>query len=245
MNKFHIAAVLFALLVVAGATFAQVDDRARELLEGLAAEQDIGEVRSMEQVMTMEIADLDMSTTTRTVIDFENERAVIFTDTMGMEVVMRYVDGTTTMEMQGASMPLPPGSEGAFDGIFDEANYTGILDYPDVTATYDGIVSYADLLSGHQVTYSGGQIQSMTLGEEFADAEVRYIFGDDGRLIGTAVNMDGTDLVSVYIGEPAVNGMMLFDSEMYEVVGDVATKLATMRYETVSINEPIDETLFE
>lgn len=206
----------------------------------------MGDIRTMEQVLTMHIPEVDMSTTTRTVIDFENERAVIITDTMGMEVVMRYMDGSTTMEMQGMSMPMPPGTEGAFDGIFDDATYAGMLDYPDVTATYDGVVSYADVLSGHQVTYSGGHLQTVDLGEQFsADSEVRFIFDDAGRLIGSAVEMDGTDLVSVYVGDPLVGGMMLFDSEMYQVEGDVATLFTTMRYETVSINEPVDETLFE
>ncbi len=230
------------LLMVAGISFAQVDERARELLEGWVPEADIGEIRTMEQVMTMHMPELDMSTTTRTVIDFENERAVMFTEPTGM--VVRYVDGVLSMEAQGMEMPVPPEVAVSFTEIFNEANYVGVLDYEDVTATYDGVVSYADVLTGHQVTYTGGRLQNPAFGG-LVDAELRYLFDDSGRMIGVVTETEGVYIVSVLVGEPVVTGMVLFNADLYEVENDVATPFATMSYETVSVNDPVDETLFD
>lgn len=245
MDRLNRSALLAALLMFAGTTFAQVDERARELLEGWSPDQEIQEIRTMEQVMTMEIVEQDMSTSTRSIIDMDNERAIIISDTMGMEVIMRYANGTMTMETQGMSMPMPPGTEDAFEGVFDTTTYQGMLDDPDVSATYDGIVSYGGILSGHQVTISGAALPSANLGGEAAVDTVRIIFDDSGQPIGTSVAMDNFDLVSVYVGEPLLAGMVLFSSEIYQVEGEVATLFATMTYELVTINEPIDETLFE
>lgn len=247
MTKRISSVLLLALLALAGTAFAQIDDRARELLEGLVDEAAVTEVRTMEQVMTMHLSAEDISTTTRTVIDFDNERAAIFTETMGMEVVMLFVDGNMSMKMQGMTMPAMPGMEGTFDGMFDDVTYDSLLDYPDVSATYDGVVSYADVLSGHQVTYSGGEVQAAGVGAEFDDSgTVRFIFDDAGKLIGNVVTMDAaTDLVSVLIGEPQLAGLPVFDTELYQVTGGSATLFATMNYEAISINEPIDETLFQ
>lgn len=244
MNKLKLTAIAAGLLLVAGTAFAQIDDRARELLEGLVPEQSATEISTMEQQMTMEIAEQEISTTTRTIIDYENERALIVTETMGMEVTMRFVDGEMSMVMQGMSLPMPPGMEGTFDGMFDDMSYGGMLD-GEVTATYDGVVSYADVLTGHQVTYSGGPVAGVE-SELGVDEAVRFIFDDDGQLLGNVVAMSGsTDLVSVYVGEPKLANLPVFDTEMYEVTDGNARLFGSMRYEAISINEPIDESLFQ
>lgn len=51
--------------------------------------------------------------------------------------------------------------------------------------------------------------------------------------------------MSVFISGPASVGLPLFDAELYEVQGETATLLGTMRYEIVKVNEPFDETLFD
>src|SRR5690625_1153450 len=245
MTKLKRTILLLALLAAFGAAFAQVDERARELLEGLVAKSAPTEISTMEQIMTMHMVEQNVSATTRTIIDFDNERAAIITDTMGMEMVMRFMDGTMSVQMQGMTMPAMPGMENAFDGVFDDVTYSWLLDYVAVTATYDGVVSYGDVLSGHQVTYSGGDFQ--TAGVADVDAsEVRFIFDDAGNLIGNVVAMDAsTDLVSVVVGEPVLEGLPVFDMEMYQVSGGQATLSATVTFDMVSINEPIDETVFE
>ncbi len=243
MNKLKQTAIAAGFLLVAGTAFAQIDDRARELLEGLVPEQEATDVRTMEQHMLMEIVEQGISTATRTIIDFENERALIITDAMGMEVTMRFVDGQMSMVMQGMSLPMPPGMEGTFDGMFEDVTYGGLLD-GDVTATYDGVVSYADVLSGHQVSYSGGPVAGVE-GELGDDGTVRFIFDDDGQLLGNVVAMGGnSDMVSVYVGEPKLANLPVFDTEMYEVADGTARLFGSMRYEAISINEPLDESLF-
>ena len=239
-RKFRTFATLFLLL--AGMAVAQVDDRARELLTGLDSGAAPTEVRTMEQQMTMTLHDEGLSTSTRSYIDFENERAAIITETMGMEMVMRYVDGNMSMSMGGMSMPSMPGMDEAFDGIFDDVTFAGLLDHPDAVATYDGMVSYGDILSGQQVSYSGGNLDFAGLGTEMTT--VRMIFDESGNLIGQVSPMNGGDLVSVFVGEPVLEGLALFDAELYQLVGDTATPFGTMHYEVVTINEPLDESLF-
>lgn len=243
MNNLRRMITTAVLLMVAGISFAQVDERARELLEGLAADAAVYEIRTMEQVMTTYMHQLGTSTTSRSIIDIENERAVGFTEPGGL--VMRYVDRVLTMEAQGKEVPVSPELLQSFQGVFDQTYTFSVLDYEDATATYDGVVNYADVLTGHQVTYSGGMLQILAPLSVAETSEVRYIFDDAGHLAGTVSGSDGIHIVSVIVGEPVVNGLMLFNMELYEVENDVATPLATMSYETVSINEPVDETLFD
>jgi len=234
-----------AVLIVTGTGLAQVDDRARELLEGLSTEADFGEIHTIEQKMVMNLADMDMSTTSHVIIDYDNERAAIITETMGMEMVMRFIDGSMSMVMSGMVMPLPPGSEDAFDGIFEDVTYDELLDYEGVTATYDGVVSYADVLTGHQVSYSGNAQIAGPAGLPDDASDMRFIFDDAGNMLGTVVSMGATDLVSINVGEPLVDGIPIYSAEMYEVSGDEAKLFATVTYELIRINEPIDESLFQ
>src|SRR5690625_869041 len=234
-----------AVLIVTGTGVAELKALARARLEWLSTEADFGEIHTIEQKMVTNLGDMDMSTTSHVIIDYDNERAAIITETMGMEMVMRFIDGSMSMVMSGMVMPLPPGSEDAFDGIFEDVTYDELLDYEGVTATYDGVVSYADVLTGHQVSYSGNAQIAGPAGLPDDASDMRFIFDDAGNMLGTVVSMGATDLVSINVGEPLVDGIPIFSAEMYEVSGDEAKLFATMTYELIRINEPIDETLFQ
>src|SRR5690625_7431476 len=136
--------------------------------------------------MVMHTHKIDISQASHVVIDYENERAAIITETMGMEMVMRFVDGNMSMVMSGMVLPLPPGSEDAFDGIFEDVTYDELLDYEGDTATYDGVVSYADVLSGHQVSYSGNAQIAGPAGLPDDASDLRFLF-DDARKDPTSV----------------------------------------------------------
>src|SRR5690625_7360817 len=97
-----------AVLIVTGTGLAQVDDRARELLEGLSSEAEFGEIHTIGQKMVMHMVDMDMSTTSDVVIDYDNERAAIITETLGMEMVMRIVGGIMSMVKSGMVLSRPP-----------------------------------------------------------------------------------------------------------------------------------------
>lgn len=241
MNKRTFAVV--ALLLAAGLAQAQVDDRARELLESMNPGRGAGEVTTLDQTMTMTLYNDgdELVTTMRMVIDFPGKRAAAVSEIEGMATTMVHQDGATVMKIDGMSLPVPPGMDSLFDGAFDHDGLANLLDDPDAVATYDGVVSYADVLAGHQVTYTG---DFGVPGAGIDASTIRWVFDDSGRLIGQVVPAEGTDLVYVFTGEPKVEGGLFYDADIYEVSGGAATPFGSVRYESVTINEPIDESLF-
>jgi len=237
-------ALLLALLL--GVAAAQIDDRSRELLEGLAAAAQDVNVETLDQTMVMTIADDsgDITTSTRMAVDYVNQRAAIISELgEGMTSRMVHKDGQTMMYMAGMNMamPVPPQMSGAFEGIFDPPTMN-MLDQEGATAVYDGVVSYGDLIEGHQVTFTG-QFDVVGVTES---SETRFLFDDAGDLIGSVVNTDGDEIVMVY-EEPfdASSPLATRDMTMYRFAGGAGTLYATMHYENVSLNEPLDESLFE
>lgn len=233
---------MFLVLTLAGSALAQIDAQSQALLDGIAAQQG-PEVETVDQTMVMTIFNdgEEIVTSTRTVIDYVNRRAVIFTDMGGgMMARMVHVDGATTMRMEGMpmAMPLPPGMGAAFDTIFDRAGT--LSDDPNATAVYDGQVSYGDILSGQQVTYTA------TYDESGTETVSRLIFDAGGQYIGSVV--DGTDgNLIIMVFDPPTDGNLLTGRGMtlYDFKDGVATKTTHTGYENVVINQPLDEALFE
>lgn len=237
-------ALLSLLALLAGLAHAQVDDRARELLEGLEAQVGGVEITTLDQTMLMTVhaADEPLVSRTRTVIDYPGSRVASVTETMGMSTILRLEDGQVTMSMMGMSFPAPPGMDDALMSTFDSDPSAGSLLGPDTVATFDGEVDYGGVLAGQQVTYTG-DFGAPGLGVEATT--VRMVFDDDGRLLGQVVESEGMTMLLVIASEPVTEGALFFDMDMYEYSGGAATLYATMRYEEVLINQPIDETLFE
>lgn len=240
----RLAALLAAslLLAAAGAALAQVDDRARELIEGLQTGE-YADIRTLDQTMvaTVHMGGAEQTMRTRTIVDYEARRAAIDTELApGMAVRIVIEDGSARMVMGGMSMPVPPGMDAAYDGIFDRG--------PDllaegVSATYDGVHAYGDLVSGHQVTLRDA---AGLPGLEGAD-EQRLVFDDDGRLIAVvAVVPEAGTMVSIpeepQLGSPFIGS----DATIYLLHDDGAAELfMTMRFEDVRVNEPIDPGAFD
>ncbi len=244
MTKRTAALVASALLLASSLAHAQVDDRARELLEGLNPGGQAMEVTTLDQTITMTLYDDgdELVTTTRMVIDFSGQRAAATTEVGGMATTMVHQDGATVMKMNGMTLPVPAGMDSMFDGAFEHDGLADLLEDPDAVATYDGVVSYAGVLTGHQVTYTG---DFGVPGAGIDATTIRWVFDDSGRLIGQVLPSGGTDLVYVFTGEPKVEGGLFYDADIYEVSGDAATPYGSVRYESVTINEPIDEALFQ
>ncbi len=240
-----VRASLTAFLLVIGMASAQIDDQARALLEGMASQAGAApDIQSLDMTSTMTIygADEPLVNESRTVIDYAGQRAAIVSAVMGMTTTMRYVEGTMTMSMNGMTLPLPPGMDAAFADIFETGSAGDLLSDPEAVATYDGEVSYADVLSGRQVSYTG---DFGVPGMQVDATTIRFVFDATGRLIGMVVPQDASDMVMVFVGEPRVDGALFYDQDMYEVKDGAATLYAEMRYVDIALNEPVDETLFE
>lgn len=232
-------------LALAGSALAQIDARSQALLDGLTQAQQGDAVQTLDQTMVMTIYSdgSETVTSTRTVIDYANRRAVIFSDIGGgMLVRLVHVDGVTTMHMDGMPMAMPalPGMGDMFDSIFDPAQT--LSDDPNAKAVYDGQVSYGDIVSGQQVTYTASYPELGT------DAEVvtRFIF--DGSDAYIAQVMEGTDgSVTIMVFDPPTTDDLYVarGSTMYDFRGGVGTLTARTQFQDVAVNQPLDESLFE
>jgi hypothetical protein len=237
-----LALLLLTLLVVAGTAGAQVDDRARELLSGLQGSED-ADIRTLDQTMvtTIYAGGIEQTVRTRTRIDYEGRRAAIDTELApGMAVRVVIADGQARMLMGGAAMPVPPGMDASYDALFERG--TDLLG-EGVSASYDGIQSYGDLLTGHQVTVRNA---AGLPGLGTAD-EQRLVFDDSGRLIGFVAPVPDVGLMvgvfdAPHTGSPFVGS----DATVYLLNSDGSSeRFMRMDFDDVRVNEPIDPDAFE
>jgi len=232
---------LLAVASVLSSASAQIDDRARALLEGIqpATPQEISTV-DQTTVTTSYLPDgtINEETSSRTVIDFVNRRLASFLDMGGgMSTRTIYQDGKLTMTMPGLPMalPVPPGLAESFAAIFDEP--AGVFLKDTDTATYDGPVDY-EVLKGVQVTYT------TTFPGSTIPVTLSYVF-DGATLVGTYSVEGGIETVSVYDTPIASFSSSGFDNTTYIFVKGAWVKSSHMHFDASIINEPIDESLFE
>ena len=238
----RLPAVLLALVLAMTAfvASAQVDDRARALLEGLVPPA--GEtVDTLQQTMVMTLHQQDdMEVRTRTIIDYTTRRAAIDTELgEGMVATVVIADGEAKMLMSGMALPLPPALAESFDGVFDRDPGDALPEGS--TATFDGPMAYGDLLEGDQVTVRGA---SLVAGVEDSE-ESRYVFDGSGRLLGVVSQTDDGLLVMVFDEPFTGSGVVGRNATMY-LLDDAGTaeRFATMAFEDVLVNEPIPEGTF-
>jgi hypothetical protein len=230
------------LLIAAGTALAQVDERARELLEGLYA-SDQADIRTLDQTMvaTIHADGMEHTVRSRTQVDYEQRRAVIETELApGMSVRIVIEDGQTRMLMGGMAMPLPPELDEAHGSIFERE--------PDllaegVSATYDGVQSYGDVLAGHQVTVrNAAGLPGMD-----GAPEQRLVFDDDGRLVGFVAETPETGVMVGVLDEPhRGNPFVGRDVTIHLLQPDGTSQpFMRMRFEDTRVNEPIDPAAFQ
>ncbi len=238
----RLPAVLLAVLLAMPAfvASAQVDDRARALLEGLVPPS--GEtIETLQQTMVMTVYQGgETEVRTRTVIDYAGRRAAIETEVgPGMVATIVIADGAARMVMSGMALPLPPALADTFGNVFDRDPGDAIPEGS--TATYDGPMEYGDLLAGEQVTVRG---PSLVAGAG-SDDETRYLFDDAGRLLGVAAVTDDGLVVTVFDEPFTGSGVVGRNATMYLVDDAGSAELfATMAFEDVLVNEPIPEGTF-
>jgi len=236
MLKRVVYPMLVALVLSASVASAQIDDRARALLEGLfvAAEEAIV---TLDQVMVMEVEGMEVRT--RTVLDYANERARIETEAMpGMSMVILYVDGTVSMMMAGMVMPAMPGMADLYADLF-AADPNDPFDGLE-RARYDGVQSYGSLVSGEQVTVWGSTaVAGLEAGEE-----ARFLFNPAGELLAIVSDTDEGTILMLF--DAPVSGSVALgnDAVIYLQQGGGFQPFSRFRFEDVRINEPLDPALF-
>lgn len=241
VNRLPAALLALVLALTASVASAQVDDRARALLEGLVPPA--GEtVETLQQTMVMTLHQQDdMEVRTRSIIDYVTRRAAIETEVgPGMVATVVIADGQVRMLMGGMALPLPGALAESFDGVFDRDPGDALPEGS--TATFDGPMTYGDLLEGEQVTVRGA---SLVAGVE-DDEESRYLFDGSGRLLGVVSEADDGLLVVMVFDEPFTgSGVVGRNATMYLLDGaGTAERFATMAFESVLVNEPIPEGTF-
>lgn len=240
-NRRPAALIASLLLAISLATAsAQVDARARALLEGLQPVT-TEELRNVDQtVVTTTYVDGDeMETNSRIVIDFEGRRLVMLTEVMpGMSTSVVLKDGQVTMSMPGMPMtlPVPPETATELEKMFDQ-NEPILLKEGDV-ATYDGEVDYGGIVSGEQVTY--------TFHDESGEpTTIQYLF-KDSKIIGIHMDMGSSgEMLVAYDTAVDTQALMGYDSTTYMLEGGAWNIVSRARVEAVAYNVVLDESLFE
>ncbi len=219
---------------------AQVDARARALLEGLQPVT-TEEVRNVDQtvVNTIYVDGDEMETNARIVIDFEGRRLVMLTEVApGMSTRLLLKDGQVTMSMPGLPMtlPAPPESAAQLEQMFDQ-NEPILLKDGD-TATYDGEVDYGGIVSGEQVTY--------TFHDESGEpTTIQYLF-QDGKIIGMHMDMDSSgEMLVAYDTAVDTQALLGYDSTTYLLDDGTWNIVSRSRVEAIAYNVVLDESLFE
>lgn len=244
VGKSFAALVLLAAVLAPLAT-AQIDPQARTFLEGLNERFDT-DVTTLDQtsIITTYMPDGTTATmTVRSVIDYVNRRAATFSEVMpGMEAVMVLKDGQVTMKVPGMpmSLPVPPEAAESLEALFDPPVWPGFKDGD--TASYDGQVSYGELLSGEQVSYTTKHVLD---GNE-SDYTTRFVFTADGAILGYLIESPGVDPLLMVLSEPATGGYLAgLDASLYLPDGGGWQLSSKMEFVEYTVNAPIDESLFE
>lgn len=243
----RLRSLLFAtLLALASLAAAQIDDRARTFLESLDDNFDT-DVTSLQQTVATTNYMPDGSAITanmQTIVDYVGRRARMTTQVApGMESVTLYKDGTVTMSLSGVPLDIPSTPEMAesLETLFAPPAWPGFKE-GDV-ATYDGHVSYGDIVAGEQVSYTTKH--QLTPGEE-SDYTTRFVFATDGAVLGYIVESPGVAPLLMVYDEPARTGYLAgFDANLYVREGDGWRLTSRMEFLDYRVNEPIDEGVFE
>lgn len=236
------ALTLLVFLLAAAAVSvaqAQIDPRARELLEGLRP-ADVEAIETLDQtIVTTVEAEGGTEVRSRTVIDYVGERARIETEVApGMAAVLVLVDGQLDMIVGGMRVPVPATLGEQFGDVLAGDPNDPLAEIE--SATFDGPVSYGELVSGDQVTVVGTtQVAGVDEGDQ-----TRYVFAPDGGLLAVVSEDDEATILMVF-DEPFTGSTAVGRSgALYRLQGEQVERIATMRFEDVRINEPVSDDLF-
>jgi hypothetical protein len=179
--------------------------------------------------------------------DYPNRRLIQEAEVGGIKTVMRYADGKLGMSMvvggEAMDVPVPSDDEtvASFESLFDQPLFQGVPQNVTVVSC-DGQQSYADLISGEQVTVT-------TTVPNMGELTSRILFGPDGAtqgIISTPPAGFGGEMLIVFeeltLDEASVPTHMKMTT--YRLEDGAATLFNTTIMDILSYNQPIDESLF-
>lgn len=107
-------------------------------------------------------------------------------------------------------------------------------------------MKYGGVLVGEQVTATTLAPTFMTGGTSVQETTLRFVFGEEGQLIGSVSESAEGEIVTVYddpTGEQPISHM--FNGTSYLMEGDEAVITNRNRLANLAVNEPLDGALFE
>lgn len=238
MNLFGMTrlALVAGALLLFGMAQAQIDERARELLVGLQTTPE-NRIDTLDSVVYTIVPGFEQRV--HTILDFVNQRAWIETEVMpGLVATLVIVEGRVRMRVGDQLVPPVPGVFDEFVNLFNDV-YDDPLEGME-RATFDGSVAFGELVAGVGVTIEGG---AGLVGIEVG-SRAQLIFDDEGRLAAVLSIVDAMTLLVVFDEPFRGNSALAQGFVMYQVVGEEYQPMMQTVVESVVINEPIDEALF-
>jgi hypothetical protein len=161
------------------------------------------------------------------------------------KTITRYSDGKgiITMIMAGETITqdFPEAAGAQLEKLFDNilANQFLLPENYEVLSC-DGTQNYAGLIEGEQITVRGDV-------PNLGNLEMRVIIDQKQQAFGSIMNIPQFgQTLSLMKGFGTVAGEMpkRIETTMYKLEGDAATLTMTMQLEYLSVNQPVDESLF-
>ena len=255
--------LLFVLIALSlSLATAQVDPRARPLLDGLSD-------ALATQPETLEATDTTLCTTlyqdgkaqpeacVRMVMDFANRRIYNETRTQVGDKLQTfkliYRDGraafTTSLSERAVELPKAQlaAMEKAFEDALDQfAEGTNVLPDDVERATYDGQIRYGEVLTGEKVTITTTSPVAIPGVAPSGELALSFIFDPQGRGVGSVVKtpQQGT-LLQVYTNpEDPVPYRRYADATLYILEGKTPTLLGETKLTRYRVNPELNEALF-
>lgn len=257
---------LVALIALFSSASAQVDPRARALLDGLDESFAV-----QTQPETLEATDITFCTTIyedgkaqpkmciRQVMDFVNRRMYNETrskfEDESYSFKLIYKDGRATykdsfLEAEGMADVASPAAqlteiEGMFEQLFDQIA-GGADAFPDgyERATYDGRVRYGDVLAGQKVTVTMASPVALP-GSPSGNLNLSYIFDAQGRTTGSVSKIPQGTLLQVYTDPEDPSPYHRFmNATTYTPKGQTPTLTGESKVTRYRLNPTLNDALF-
>ncbi len=194
----------------------------------------------------------DTETCVRTASDFANQRFLVQTG-FGDEAVteMIYADGQarTRDPVSGKPTVLPEDQAAiikrSFDYISEMVRTGGALPNTILHATYDGVRSHGNVVSGEQVTAEVIAASFFTGNVTPRKMTMRFVFRDDQKLLALVIDVSPEQLMLV-LADPAEPVLMrrMLSGSVYWLRGGKPVLAHTQRLTRYRLNPKLEDALF-